>query len=80
MNPYMYLVVLQHSMDDIPLGLYDTKEKAIDRIKRAGWYPSSTLLRRLELSNCTTPYLMSVVTFKNGQPISREIIRNYEEE
>lgn len=80
MNAYMYLVVLQHSMDDIPLGLYDTKDEAIAKASRSSWYPSSQLQERLNLSDCTTPYLMSIVTFKNGQPISREIIRSYEEE
>lgn len=80
MNQYMYLVVLQHSMDDIPLGLYDTKEKAVTRAKNAGWFPRSLVTERLNLSDCTTPIAKSIVTFKNGQPVSRTIICNYEEE
>lgn len=75
-----YLVMLSHSMDDIPVALFDDKAAAVKCAKRQPEQPSRSLLDRLDYPECSTPICISVVTFgKNGRPTNRDIVTRYED-
>ena len=75
-----YLVSLCHSMDDVPLRLFEDRDRAFEHAAAIGWDVPEDLIKRLELPDCSTPCVITVTTFQDGVPVSRVIVRSYEYE
>lgn len=75
-----YLVVLSHTMDDIPIRLFKDRDEALDFADDLPWEAPADLLQRLERPDCSTPCNVSIVLFNDeGIPISQVIVKEYEE-
>ena len=75
-----YLVTIQHSMDDVPIRLTDNEMIARGVAMSApkdGMIPKS-IMKALRISKPTTPCNVSIITFRNGIPVNREIVREYQ--
>ena len=75
-----YLVTIQHSMDDVPVFLTDDRNEAMLAAHNApddGMIPKK-ILRALGMSGPSTPGYVSIITFMDGIPVNREIVREYE--
>lgn len=80
MPQFLYLVNLCHAMDDIPIRLFIDLDTALRFARSLDWNLSATMQKRLELPSCSTPCCITVTTFKDGTPISRTIVRDYDSE
>ena len=75
-----YQVTIHHSMDDVPIFLTDDRNEAMLAAHNApddGMIPKK-ILRALGMSGPSTPGYVSIITFRNGIPVNREIVREYE--
>jgi hypothetical protein len=79
-SEFAYLVNLCHSMDDIPMRICADVEEAFEYAKSIQWDVPDDLYKRLELPACSTPVCVTVTTFLRGTPVSRVVVRNYEDE
>jgi len=74
-----YLVVLQQSMDDVPIRLTDDRNEAMLTAMNA---PEDGRAPRMIVEalgvNETSPFCVSIITFRNGIPVNREIVREYQ--
>ena len=77
---YTYMVVLSHGLDDMPMRLLYDRDEAFEYANSLHWMPSVDYLNRLELPDCSTPCVITVWTFRNGEPVSRVVVRNYDDE
>lgn len=77
---FRYLVVLSHSLDDIPMGLFADRDEANQFASQLNWDVPDDLLQRLDLPGCNTPCMIAITTFAGSTPVSRDIVRNYEDE
>lgn len=76
-----YLVILSHTMDDIPIRLFEDRDEALAFADGLPWEAPSDLMQRLELPDCSTPASVTIVVFNNeGLPISRVIVKEYDDE
>ena len=80
MNEFAYLVVLSHGMDDMPIRLLADRDAAFELANKIDWEPPEHVMRLLELPDCNPPCVICVYTFRDGEPISRVIVRCYDEE
>lgn len=77
-----WLVLLRHSMEDLPVAIFegpDAKRKA----KMFADYcdPMGTKEAREVLStDCSTPICVWVIKFVSGRPVSSEMVREIEDE
>jgi hypothetical protein len=62
-----YLVVWRHTMDDVPVGLFKTKEAAIEAAEKMSFRVANACAKRLDI-DCRTPVCFAVVSFAFGQP------------
>lgn len=80
MGEWQYLVVLSHTMDEIPLRLCDDSDEAFEFARAASWEVPEGMGRILELPDCNTPCVISIWAFKDGVPHGRVIVRDYDDE
>lgn len=80
MRGFMYLVNLCHGMDDVPMGLFADRDLAFEFANSIGWDVPEEMLQRLELPACSTPCVITVTTFNESSPISRVVVRNFDDE
>ena len=80
MPQFVYLVNLCHAMDDIPMAIFDNDFEAFEFANCLSWDVPESLSARLELPGCSTPCCITVTTFKNGTPVSRVVVRDYDKE
>ena len=80
MSEFVYLVNLCHSMDDIPMRLFEDVNEAFEYAKLVDWDVPDELYKRLELPACLTPVCVTVTTFLRGVPVSRVVVRSMEDE
>lgn len=71
-----YLVLLNHTMDDLPIGLFETSEAAEAFAKRARPMPAKRI-RDIFGSDCSTPCCVSIVQFRNGRPVSDCLAKSF---
>lgn len=62
-----YMVVWRHTMDDVPIGLFRTKEAAIAAAKKTSFRAGYAVAKKLDI-DCRTPVCFNVVEFENGRP------------
>lgn len=80
MPQFLYLVNLCHAMDDVPMRIFDDVDEAFDFAISLSWDVPEEMLQRLQLPECSTPCCITVTTFKDGEPISRVVVRDYDSE
>ena len=80
MKKNLYLVMLSHSMDDIPLAIFEKVSDAVEFEKDASWEVPEDIADALNTPDCSTPNVISVVMFVDGVPASRDVIRSYDDE
>jgi len=68
-----YLVVWRHTMDDVPLGLFRTKEAAMDAAKKTSFRAGYAAAKKLDI-DCRTPVCFAVIGFDNGKPTEMFIV------
>lgn len=74
----IYLVLLRHTMDDLPLFITGNYVEAVAAARNADWQPTEEIGRVFGL-DCTTPVCIDVVTFEDGVPVRLETIKEYDE-
>jgi len=80
MPQLLYLVNLCHAMDEVPMGVFDDVNDACGFAHSLAWDVPHDMVKRLELPDCSTPCCITVTTFRNGTPISRVVVRDYDAE
>lgn len=60
-----YLVVLRHSMEDLPVALFATEEEATECADGLDWMPSDDVRYRWD-TDCSTPVCICIVKFVDG--------------
>lgn len=68
-----YLVVWRHTMDDVPLGLFRTKEAAMEAAKKTSFRAGYAAAKKLDI-DCRTPVCFAVIGFDNGKPTEMFIV------
>ena len=68
-----FLVLLRHTMDDLPVAVYDNKKDALFEAKRIAGdnlngMPTEAI-RKVYSTDCSTPCVVCVVEFREGKPI-----------
>lgn len=74
-----YLVMIEQTMNDVPFRLTDKEMLARGAAMGApddGRIPRD-IVKALDIDE-TTPILVSIITFRNGIPVNREIVREYQ--
>ena len=67
-------------MDDVPMGVFFDRDQAFGFARVIGWDVPDEMLQRLELPGCSTPCCVTVTTFDAGVPVSRVVVREYDDE
>jgi len=80
MSQFTYLVMLSHSLDDIPLRLFADRDEAFEFAESIGWELPLTIQKILELPDCGTPCVIAVWAYRDGEPVSRVIVRDWEDD
>lgn len=74
-----FLVLLSHTMDDLPIGLFRTVKEAIEFADAASFDPTPEQ-REVFNTDCSTPCCINVVQFVDGKPVGSAYMRLFEEE
>jgi hypothetical protein len=72
-----FLVLLRHTMDDLPITLCETLEQA-EKIARNVEKMPNDWIRAVYNSDCSMPCNVSVVEFRHGQPSCCWVLRMFE--
>lgn len=72
-----FLVLLCHTMDDLPIGLYETYERAM-RIGRGVSEMPTASIRDLFQTDCSTPVCVKVVQFQGGVPVAIHLVKEFD--
>lgn len=74
-----YLVVWRQPLDDIPVGLFRTKEAAVEYAEKTSFRVGADAASRLRLSTPRSIGRFAVVTFDNGKPTDMFLaVREYD--
>lgn len=68
-----YLVVWRHHMDDVPVGLFSTKESAMEAAKKMSFRTGYAAAKKLDI-DCRTPVCFAVIGFDNGKPTEMFVV------
>ena len=68
-----YLVIWRHTMDDVPLGLFRTKEAAMAAAKKTSFRAGYAAAKKLDI-DCRTPVCFAVIGFDNGKPTEMFVV------
>ena len=83
MSPtFQYLIMLNSFSDDIPLLITNCQDSAFEFAKNTGWeYMGTQLEGILDLpAGGNSPICISIVTFRDGKPCSRVVVRSFDDE
>lgn len=73
-----FLVLLCHTMDDLPVALRGTRDKAMALVNDLGPMPSE-YIRKVFGTDCSTPSCIKIVEFHNGVPVKCEVVREFDD-
>lgn len=73
-----FLVLLCHTMDDLPISLHSDKEKAMKAALDC-WDLPSVEIERVYRTDCSTPVCVKVVEFYRGKPVYCEVVKDFSE-
>lgn len=68
-----YLVLWRHTMDDVPVGLFRTKEAAIAAANKTSFRAGYAAAKKLDI-DCRTPVCFAVIGFDNGKPTEMFVV------
>lgn len=68
-----FLVVWRHTMDDVPVGLFRTKEAAIAAANKTSFRAGYAAAKKLDI-DCRTPVCFAVIGFDNGKPTEMFVV------
>jgi len=71
----MYLVMLRHTLDDLPVYLTPGYADARRFAEQVDATPSQQI-RNVYNTDCSTPCSVFVVTFEDGRPVKVEYVRD----
>ncbi len=75
----MYLVVLSHTMDDLPIRLFSDRAEAEKFAGKVEVMPEETeRIRALFRAARTMPLCVSIVTFRGGVPQKRDVVKSFD--
>lgn len=74
-----YVVLLRHTMDDLPLALFGSHADAVAFAKTVDWMPTDKV-RDILGTDCSTPCVIAIAEFREGLLYSLEIVRDIEQE
>ena len=81
MTEFAYLIVVSHRIDEFPLRLEFDRDEAFDYAESVPWEIPDALARLLELPEAKhAPCIVSIITYRNGDPVSRVIVRDFDDE
>lgn len=76
----MHLVILRHTMDDVPLKLFVSRKAAEDYAEQVGWNPIDKV-RTILNTDCSTPCSIAIASFDaNGDLEKCDVVRSYDDE
>lgn len=75
----IYLVLLRHDMDDLPVYMTFDREEAMDVARTLDWEPDQRVLEVFGIQS-RTPNRIDVVRFEGGRPVELICVRDYEDE
>lgn len=76
----MFLVMLVHYCDDIPVGLFATREAADAFAATVDPMPTPAMIAVHDLVDCSTPVRVAVVEFYGGVPVSNRTVRHFQDQ
>lgn len=71
-----FLVMLHHTMDDLPVRLFATRRAAIACAKKLSAEPEESI-REIFRRDCSMPVCTAVVEFRQGKPVRAENVRHF---
>lgn len=78
---FSYLVILAHTMDDVPVFMSGCRDSAFQVAEEIAWDVTGTPLAKvLDLPDMNTPVCTIVITFRDGVPCSRVVVRNFDDD
>ena len=69
-----YLVVWRHGMDDVPIRLCKSRDKAFDLAMSVPFSTGYKIAGRLGI-DCSTPVCFAVYEFEDGHPVRVNIVK-----
>jgi len=73
-----FLVLLCHTMDDLPVGLFKSFQLALAHARAQEAFPDA-ILREVYCTDCSTPVCMKIVQFVGGKPIKCDVVMDFHE-
>ena len=77
LNRDLYLVVLNHDLDDMPIRLFTNMDDAIQFADALPWSPPQNVLKLFSLPDDSIPCVITIIRFLNGIPVNRFFIRDF---
>jgi len=74
-----YLVLLCHTMDDLPVRFFATHFAACRFAQSLSGEPDKAI-RDLFNTDCSTPVCVKVVEFRDGAPLAMDLVKEFEVE
>lgn len=72
----VYLVLLCHGMDDLPIRLFGSEELALAFAETVEPMPTKEI-RDVFGTDCSTPIAVKLVHFEHGVPVTSRIVREF---
>jgi hypothetical protein len=72
-----FLVLLCHTMDDLPIRFCMDRDEAIHIAHSAGEMPTP-VIRTVFKSDASTPVCVKIVTFIEGLPTACEVVKHFD--
>lgn len=74
-----FMVALRHTMDDVPLRLFDNNPEALDFARGVG-EDDDRFAREIISSDASTPVSVAVYEFRDGILANVEIVKSFDDE
>lgn len=72
-----YLVLLVHTMDDLPIGLFGTYQQAARKGRSLLGMPTDAI-RELYNTDCSSPVCVKIVEFNLGVPVRVLLVKEFD--
>ena len=71
-----FLVVLHHTMDDLPIRLCQDRTEAEKVANETEEMPTDEI-RKILSTDCSTPCNVSIIEFVDGRPVDDAVVREF---
>jgi hypothetical protein len=72
-----FLVLLVHTMDDLPIGLFMSDSAAMSFANEIDEMPTEKI-RKVYGTDCSTPNCVKIVQFDCGEPVAVRVVRTFD--